>query len=79
MQNRAAVFFVVHGRRTVRICSTGDSPLISSPGIKLSFGGSVGHTIPEIYGGFFEIPKYTPGGCGGAQSGEIIRQTNARG
>ena len=78
MQNRAAVF-VVHGRRTVRICSTGDNHLISSPGIKLPFGGSVGHAIPGICGGFFEIPKYIPGARGGLQSGEIIRQVNNRG
>lgn len=64
-------FFVVHGRHTVRICSIGDSPLISSPGIKLSFGGSVGHTIPEIYGGFFEIPKYTPGAVAALRAAKL--------
>ena len=59
IQNRAAVFFV-HGRRSVRIYSTGDSPVISSPGIISPLGGSAGHTIQRKGNGFFILPEYTP-------------------
>ena len=43
-----------------RICSTGNVPGASSPGIKSPFRGSSGHTIPEKRCSVFIIPKYTP-------------------
>ena len=53
-------FLFVHGRHTVRIYSTGDSPVISSPGIISPFGGRAGHTIQRKGNGFFVFPKHTP-------------------
>lgn len=44
----------------MEIYSTGDSPVISSSGIKSPFGGRASHTIPGSEDGFFIFPEYTP-------------------